>query len=69
MATTMIAQQIPNGFSYTLTSKLGDILNNAEILFGPRDYSYTILGIEFYNLPNPQVWYLVLGVICNYTLL
>ena len=53
----MIAQQIPNGFSYTLTSKMGDILNNAETLYGKRDYSYTILGIEFYNLPNPQVWY------------
>lgn len=53
----MIAQQIPNGFSYTLTSKLGDILNNAETLYGPRDYSYTILGIEFYNSPNSQIWF------------
>lgn len=53
----MIAQQIPNGFSFTLTSKLGDILNYAEAQYGLRDYSFTILGIEFYNLPNPQVWY------------
>jgi len=57
MSTTMIAQQIPNGFSFTLTSKLGDILNFAEAQYGLRDYSYTILGIEFYNLPNPQIWY------------
>ncbi|MBU1013262.1 MAG: hypothetical protein KKG99_09655 [Bacteroidetes bacterium] len=57
MATTMIAQQIHNGFSYTLTTKLGDILNYAEAQYGKRDYSYTILGIEFYNLPIPQVWY------------
>lgn len=57
MATTMIGQQIPGGFSWTLTSKLGDILNQAEAAFGQRDMTWTILGVEFYHLPNPQVWY------------
>lgn len=57
MATTMICQEIQGGFSWTLTSKLGDILTQAEQAFGKRDMTWTILGVEFYHLPNPQVWY------------
>lgn len=57
MASTMISQQISNGYSWTLTTKLGHILKQAESLFGQRDMSYTILGVEFYHLPRPQVWY------------
>lgn len=54
---TMIGVQIPNGYSWTLTTKLGHILNQAESLFGQRDLTCTILGIEFFHLPRPQVWY------------
>lgn len=45
-----------NGYKWTLPSLLGDMLNKAEKLFGPRDMSYTILGIEFNNT-GPRVWY------------
>ena len=54
---TMITHSIPNGYAYTLTSKLGHILTTAEGLYGLRDSTYTILGIEFYHQTNPQVWF------------
>ena len=38
-------------WTWTLASRLGDMLHMAEELFGARDCSYTILGIEF--APNP----------------
>lgn len=44
------------GFTWTLTSRLGDMLMHAEKMFGPRDKSYTILGIEF-NDSGPRIWY------------
>ena len=34
------------GYTWTLASRLGDMLHMAEELFGPRDPSYTVLGIE-----------------------
>lgn len=46
-----------NGYTWTIVSRLGDILNNIEQLFGPRDKSYTILGIEIANIEQPQVWF------------
>lgn len=45
-----------NGYTYTLASRLGDMLNMAEKMFGKRDKTYTILGIEFSN-DGPQLWY------------
>jgi hypothetical protein len=45
-----------NGYTWTLSSMLGLMLRHAEAKFGPRDQSYTILGIEFIN-GIPQVWY------------
>ena len=35
------------GFLWTLTTRLGKLLFDAEQQFGPRDPSWTILGIEF----------------------
>ena len=45
-----------NGYTWTLASRLGDMLHMAEELFGPRDPSYTILGIEFVS-EDPKIWY------------
>ena len=43
-------------WTYTLASRLSDMLYLAEDLFGPRDLSYTPLGIEF--IPDgPKTWY------------
>ena len=53
----IIAERHPNssGYTWTLASRLGDMLHMAEELFGPRDYSYTILGIDFVS-DNPGTW-------------
>lgn len=53
-----VARPLPtnNGYSWTLASLLGDMLHRAEQIFGPRDSSYTILGVEF-CAGTPQLWY------------
>lgn len=45
-----------NGYTWTLASLLGNMLHIAEDLFGQRDYSYTILGIEI-GPDVPKIWY------------
>ena len=45
-----------NGYTWTLASLLGNMLHIAEELFGQRDYSYTILGIEI-GPDIPKIWY------------
>lgn len=54
----LVAQPLPanNGYTWTLASRLGDMLHLAQELFGERDLSYTILGIEFVH-DNPRIWY------------
>lgn len=54
----MVAQRLPtnDGYTWTLASRLGDMLHAAQELFGVRDVSYTILGIEFVQ-DNPRIWY------------
>jgi hypothetical protein len=44
-------------YTWTVTSRLGDTLKMAQELLGPRDKSYTILGIEFITQGPPSVWY------------
>ena len=50
------ATEIPNGFTWTLASRLGDMLTSAEEMFGPRNKDFTILGIEFCE-SGPRIWY------------
>src|SRR5437763_183874 len=45
-----------DGFTWTLPSRLGALLNEAERLYGERDRSYTILGVEF-GPGDPQIWF------------
>ena len=63
----LVAQRLSDGcgYTWTLASRLGEMLHMVEELFGPRDYSYTILitdysytilGIEFAS-DGPQIWY------------
>ena len=54
----LVAQRKSNGkgYTWTLASRLSDMLHMAEKLFGPRDPSYTLLGIEFVS-DNPRIWY------------
>lgn len=51
---------LPNndGYVWTLTSRIGDMLWKAEKLFGPRDISWTILGVEACLTSEcPRNWY------------
>lgn len=50
-------EKIPGGNSWTLVSILGDFLNILENKYGPRDKSWTILGIEFHDSESPSIWY------------
>jgi len=52
----LTTQPIPDGFTWTLTTRLGHMLRLAEEQFGPRDHTYTILGIEFVA-DGPRIWY------------
>ncbi len=45
-----------DGYRFTLTSLLSTMLSDAEQLFGPRDITYTPVGIEFSG-DRPQIWY------------
>jgi len=45
-----------DGYTWTLTTRLGQILHLAEERFGERDSSYTLLGIEFVA-DGPRIWY------------
>lgn len=45
-----------DSFTWTLASRLGHILRQAEVLYGLRDSTYTILGVEFGG-DAPQIWF------------
>lgn len=51
-----IAKTIPDGYTWTLASRCGQILKDIEDKFGKRDKDYTLLGIEF-SVDGPQIWY------------
>lgn len=53
---TLIAQRTGTGYSWTLASRLGQMLAMAEERFGERDLSYTVLGVEFVE-DGPRLWY------------
>lgn len=48
--------QIPGGYSWTITSAFGELLQVAEQRYGSRDRSWTPIGIEFHG-DRPMVWY------------
>jgi hypothetical protein len=52
----VVAHPIPNGFSWTMASRLGQMLGKVEATFGERDRTFTVLGIEFRDAV-PQVWF------------
>ena len=52
-----LCEPIEGGFSYSITSRLGNIISNAEKLFGERNKDYTLLGIELTNGEYPQIWF------------
>jgi hypothetical protein len=53
----LVARPFPNGWTFTLASKLGQMLDQAQQFFGPRDPHYTPVGVEFNDIAYPQTWY------------
>lgn len=53
---TLLAEPIPNGYSWTLASRLGQMLECAEKYFGARAKKWTLLGIEF-TRGGPSLWF------------
>lgn len=51
-----VCSELPGGWTWTLTSRLGHLLAIAEERYGPRDKSYTPLGVEFGG-DGPSLWY------------
>lgn len=48
-----------DGYTWTLTSRIGNMLKEAEAMFGERDKEWTILGVEVCmdQGATPQNWY------------
>lgn len=36
-----------SGYTWTMASRSGEILQTLEERYGPRDHSFTLLGVEF----------------------
>ncbi len=53
----LIARPLPNGYTWTLASRLSALLNEVEQRFGSRDHLFTIVGIEFREGGVPQCWF------------
>jgi hypothetical protein len=53
----ILANRTETGFTWTVVSRLSEILQNAEKRYGKRDPSWTLLGVEFTNLNQPEIWY------------
>jgi hypothetical protein len=52
----VIANETETGYTWTLASLLGHMLQVSQEMFGSRDLSYTLLGVEF-SEGGPQTWY------------
>jgi hypothetical protein len=57
MSSIFTSHPFQNGYTWTITSKIGHILQEAEKRFGERDKSYSILGVEFNQDGHPRIWY------------
>jgi hypothetical protein len=54
---TIISRPTSDGHTWTLSSRLGQMLHEIEERFGPRDRDFTILGCEFTTKDSPGIWY------------
>jgi hypothetical protein len=51
------SRPIPNGGSYTLTTLFGQMLAEAEDLYGQRNLEWTPIGVEFFECDAPHIWF------------
>jgi hypothetical protein len=47
----------PNGGTWTLTTYFGQMLSEAEELYGHRDLNWTPIGVEFFDCTVPHIWF------------
>lgn len=50
------ARPTDDGYTWTLTTRLGAMIAEVEERYGQRDQSWTVLGVEF-SSDGPQIWY------------
>lgn len=48
-------------YGWTLATRMGEFLSEAERRFGPRDTGWTLLGVELVSRGSPKIWYPILG--------
>lgn len=53
----ILARQTSTGYTWTLASRLGALLIEAQKQFGERDKEWTLLGVDFTKDPSPSIWY------------
>jgi hypothetical protein len=46
-----------NFWTWTITSRIGDMIEKAESKYGARDKTYSLLGIELTEIGHPYIWY------------
>ena len=58
MPSIFLAQPLPHvaGFTWTPASRLREVITDLESWIGPRDSSFTILGVELVDGP-PRIWF------------
>ncbi len=53
----IVAHKTKSGYTWTLASRLGELLGYAEKEYGERDKSWTVLGTEFTDREQPRNWH------------
>ncbi|MEE9303922.1 MAG: hypothetical protein V3U84_09055 [Thiotrichaceae bacterium] len=52
----IVAHKTQNGYTWTLASRLGELMGYAEKEYGERNKTWTILGTEFTDREQPRNW-------------
>lgn len=53
----ILAEKTQTGYTWTLASRLGALMVEAQKQFGVRDKEWTLLGVDFTKDQAPSIWY------------
>ncbi|CAA6817570.1 MAG: Unknown protein [uncultured Thiotrichaceae bacterium] len=53
----VLAEKTSTGYTWTLASRLGALMVEAQKQFGVRDKNWTLLGVDFTKDQAPSIWY------------
>lgn len=56
-STQVLAKKTAVGYTWTLASRLGALMVEAQKQFGKRDKDWTLLGVDFTKDKAPSIWY------------